>query len=110
MYNPIIAVNKNINLTAVFSSMMTYNYAIDGLNPRTKSTLSDSLNYYSGSYSYYPYDLLFYIKDGKTVNKREKIFYNYNNSATAGAGNYVANANYGNPEYLPLVHNGGSVQ
>lgn len=109
MYNPIIAVNKNINLTAVFSSMMTYNTAIDGLNTITKSTLSDTLNY-SNQNGYYPYDLLFYIKDGKTVNKREKIFYNYNNSATSGTGNYVANANYGFPEYLPLVHNGGSIQ
>ena len=75
MYNPIIAVNKNINLTAVFSSMMTYGKPIDGISNRTKSTGTDTLNL-SSNIGYYPYDLLFYIKDGKTVSKREKIFYN----------------------------------
>ena len=109
MYNPIIAVNKNINLTAVFSSMMTYGRPLDGNTTKTKSTTSDDLNF-SSYFGYYPYDLLFYIKDGKTVNKREKIFYNYNNSVNSGLGNYVANANYGNPEYLPLCNNGASIQ
>jgi hypothetical protein len=71
-----------------------------------------SKNYYASqifnylSYDgYFPSDLLFYIKDGKSVCKREKIFYNYNNSTNLTSGAYVSASNYGYPELYSLSYN-----
>jgi hypothetical protein len=80
------------------------------INGYTTKSYSDSNNIsiIGNNEGYFSSDLLFYIKDGKSVCKREKIFYNYNNNTSTGSGYYSSASNYGNPEIFSLSYNGES--
>ena len=89
MYNPQIAVNNKINMIAVASSGMFYkkvlsNNTSSSISLTDKSTIPVTISN-TGYASYYSQDLLYFIKDGYTVTKREKIFPSSINNISAGS-------------------------
>ena len=87
MYNPQIAVNTKINMIAVVSSGMFFKYYLNnnGSNTLSNDKTSMTINVQQGSLSYYSQDFLYFIKDGYTVTKREKIFSNTTTNISAGS-------------------------
>jgi hypothetical protein len=94
MYNPLIAVNKNINMIAVVSSGMFFKKYLSNPNGSINSLSAYKgdgmtiLNAYNAPTSYYSQDLLYYIKDGYTVTKREKIFQQTRSAGEIGSYEY----------------------
>ena len=87
MYNPQIAVNTKINMIAVVSSGMFYKCYLNnnGNNTLSNDKTSMTINIQQSYLSYYSQDFLYFIKDGYTVTKREKIFSNTTTNISAGS-------------------------
>jgi len=113
MYNPLIAVNKNINMIAVVSSGMFYKRYLNNTSSiynTLQAFKGDGMtlinSFYSNVVSYHSQDLLYYIKDGYTVTKREKIFQQTRSAGEIGSYEY-GTSNYnilGNSDGSPIVH------
>ena len=88
MYNPQLAVNTKINMIAVVSSGMFYQKYLNNygnINTISGDKLTINISISSGIQSYHSKDFLYFIKDGYTVTKREKIFSNTTSNISAGS-------------------------
>jgi hypothetical protein len=112
MYNPLIAVNKNINMIAVVSSGMFFKRYLNNSNngnnfqPLKINGMNINSAIDTSVVSYHSQDLLYYIKDGYTVTKREKIFQQTRSAGEFGSYEYnITNNNIlGNIGSSPIVH------
>lgn len=112
MYNPLIAVNKKINIIGVVSSGMFFKpYLNNGgtQNGLSADKVTMTINISSQIFSYHSQDLLYYIKDGYTVTKREKIFKLTSTAPEIGAPEYSSDKNNyniisDNAEYSYITH------